>query len=266
MANGGTGGGGGDRAAGIGGSSVAGPGGSGVAGAAGTALRILSIDFVGAVPVSTPPDAGATEGGADGGTGRLRLISIPMDSSEVAGVKAAANWNSAVGASGSLSALALSDGTASMTTVTWACPATPGGTGIYGVGLVDAPGTTRMLNGYLDPTSPGAPASVIINGLPPEIANQGYDVYVYTLNHANTAMISSRYTLGGITFTVSQIVPAPTAAPVWVTLPPNRAIGAANYLAFRGLHGASFTLTAMPNSTVPRAPVNGIQIVSPSGS
>jgi hypothetical protein len=150
--------------------------------------------------------------------------------------------------------------------VTWASPPTPESTGIHGVGLADAPGSARMLNGYLDPTSPTAPASVYVSNLSAEMANRGYDVYVYTLNHLVSGMLSSKYTLGGITYFVVQASSSSTAAPLWSTRPAGRASGAANYLAFRNLRGASFTLLATPNSSVHGAPVNGIQIVSPPGS
>jgi len=43
--------------------------------------------------------------------------------------------------------------------------------------------------------------------------------------------------------------------------------GAGNYVVFRNLTGASFTLTATPDSgSTKRAPVNGLQIVAPTGS
>jgi hypothetical protein len=43
--------------------------------------------------------------------------------------------------------------------------------------------------------------------------------------------------------------------------------GAGNYIIFRNVTGAAFTLTATPGTgTATRAPVNGLQIVSPTGS
>jgi hypothetical protein len=43
--------------------------------------------------------------------------------------------------------------------------------------------------------------------------------------------------------------------------------GMGNYIIFRNVTGAAFTLTAQPpTGTVARAPVNGMQIVSPPGS
>ena len=45
---------------------------------------------------------------------------------------------------------------------------------------------------------------------------------------------------------------------------PATSVGTGNYVVFRGLLGAGFTLTATPGastSTVRRAPVNGLQIV-----
>ena len=39
-----------------------------------------------------------------------------------------------------------------------------------------------------------------------------------------------------------------------------------NTVIFRNVTGTSFTLTATPVSGTPRAPVNGLQIVSPTGT
>jgi hypothetical protein len=226
-------------------------GGAGAGGAAGP--LVLSIDFVGAVPR------------AAGGAGGTTLMAIPMAPTEVAGVKAAANWNSAVGPMGSLAALKLSDASVTAASVTWHAPPVTGSVGIYGVSLVDAPGNARMMNGYLDPTSIGMPATVMVDSLPPAFVAGGYDVYVYTLGHLDSGARTYNYTLAGATFSVSQTGLSPTTVPPFV-LAPTTNPRAGNYVIFRNVAGASFTLTATPGTGTPRAPVNGIQIVSPTGS
>jgi hypothetical protein len=241
---------------GIGGGGDAGPvgrdaGGADAGGAAGP--LILSIDFVGAVPR------------AAGGAGGTTLMAISMAPTEVAGVKAAENWNSAVDAMGSLGALKLSDGSVTAASVTWHAPLVTGSVGIYGVNLLDAPGNARMMNGYLDPTSIGMPATVMVDSLPPAFVAGGYDVYVYALGHLDSGTRTYNYTLGGATFSVSQTGPSPTTVPPFV-LAPTTNPRAGNYVIFRNVAGASFTLTATPGAGTPRAPVNGIQIISPTGS
>jgi hypothetical protein len=135
---------------------------------AGARQVIISIDFIGG---SVPA------GGTSGGT----LVAAPaMGATETAGVKAAANWNGAANISGTLAALREGDGTVTAATVTWNSPVTAGNPGEWINGYADAPGNTRMMNGYLDPTSATAPATVKIAGLPASLSG-GYDVYVYTL-------------------------------------------------------------------------------------
>jgi hypothetical protein len=122
-----------------------------------------------------------------------------------------------------------------------------------------------MMNGYLDPLAPAAPATVIVGNLPPEIVTPGYDVYVYVSGDTPAAQTRTyRYAIGAVTQMVAQIGPAPTTFPGFTLAP---AGGAGNYIVFRNLTGPSFTLTATPGTgTATRAPVNGIQIVSPTGS
>jgi hypothetical protein len=63
---------------------------------------------------------------------------------------------------------------------------------------------------------------------------------------------------------VSQTGPTSTAFTGFKLAPAN---GAGNYFVFHAVTGATFTLTATPSTGVtPRAPVNGLQIVSPPGS
>ena len=65
-------------------------------------------------------------------------------------------------------------------------------------------------------------------------------------------------------FSVSQTGPTPTSFTAFALAPPG---AAGNYIVFRNLTAAAFTLTATPGTgSAPRAPVNGVQIVSPTGS
>ncbi len=234
----------------------AGTGGMGTGGAAtgGAGARIISIDFVGGLP-------------GTGGAGGTTLTPVPMAATETAGVKLVANWNSAATPAGTRAALLASDGLATTASVTWSAPA-PGEPGIYGIGYTNTAGNARMMNGYLDPTSPTMPATIAVTGLPPSITTGGYDVYVYVAGNMGSGTRTYQYAIGALTATVTQIGPAPpmpATFPGFTAVPSNN--GAGNYVVFRNLTGASFTLTATPPSTgFPRAPVNGLQIVSPTGS
>ena len=182
-----------------------------------------------------------------------------MAATESAGVKSAANWNAAPGITGTLPGLSLANGTVTTATATWSAAAS------WSLAFKDAPGNVRMMNGYLDPIASTSPATVTVSALPPWITAGGYDVYVYCLTDSNSGETrTGSYKIGSTTFTVVQTGPVATAFAGFV-LAPNQ--GAGNYVVFRNVTGSSFTLTATPSGgTVPRAPVNGIQIVWPSGT
>ena len=217
----------------------------GQSGAGGLQQLIVSIDFIGG--------RAATSG----------IVDAPaMTATETAGVKLAANWNGAGNAAGTLANLRAADGTLTTAAVTWNAPANAGNTGVWTNGFADAAGNIRMINGYLDPTSSALPATVKVTGLPAAIAG-GYDVYVYAYGDIpDTATRTYQYALGS-SFTVSQTGPSATV-PGFTRAPPG---GAGNYILYRNVSGASFTLTATPGTgPQSRAPINGIQIVWPSGS
>jgi hypothetical protein len=188
-----------------------------------------------------------------------------MAATETAGFKPATHWNSAIGLNGTASALVSSDGATTDAAVTWSSPFRSGSTGIWHIGFADSPGDVRMMNGYLDPSDPAMPGTVTVSGLPTSVAAPGYDVYVYTLGDiANNPTRTYRYTIGATSFTVSQSGATPTTFGGYKLAPQN---GAGNYVVFKSVTGTSFTLTATPvGGTQMRAPVNGIQIVSPTGS
>ena len=134
------------------------------------------------------------------------------------------------------------------------------------VGFADMPGNTRMMNGYLDPVLASKPAVVTVSGLPASITAGGYDVYVYVTGDIGTGTNTRtyNYAIGTAMLTVSQTGPTPTSFSSFTLAPSG---GAGNYIVFRNLTAATFTLTATPGTgTNTRAPVNGLQIVSPTGS
>ena len=223
----------------------AGTGGSATGGA--TKSVVISVDFVGGVP------------GSD------RTIKA-MAASESAGVKPATYWNSAPGSAGALSSLVSAAGTLSAASITWNSPFRSGtDSGTYSLYFADAPGDVRMMNGYLDPSSASvSPAIIDVTGLAAPMSS-GYDVYVYCYGQIATPVTrTSRYAIGSTTHTVTQKGPS-AAAFAGYTLAPEQGDG--NYVVFRNVTGTGFTLTAQPGAdSMLRAPVNGIQIVYPSGS
>jgi hypothetical protein len=121
-----------------------------------------------------------------------------------------------------------------------------------------------MMNGYLEAVSTSTPATITVSNLPAALTSGGYDVYVYVTGEVSMGTRRYRYTIGGVTQTVSQTGPTPNRFSGYALAP---ADGAGNYIVFRRVTGTSFTLTATPApGTITRAPVNGLQIVWPAGS
>lgn len=234
-------------------------GGASSGGAGGAAQRILSLDFIG----------GMSMGGVGGVSG-----TVQMAPSEIAGVKPAANWNGAPGPTGSLTALLLSDGTtASGASVSWNAPTNATGAGVFALGYADMPGDIRMLNGYLDPAWSAVPSSpttvVTFSDLPATVTAGGYDVYVYVVGSImSTQTRGYNYALGTAAFHVTQTGPTSTSPPSpypYVLAPDG---GSGNYVVFRNVMGSTFSLQVKPDAggSVLRSPINGMQIVWPSGS
>ena len=241
----------------------------GAAGGGGTVVpRILSIDFVGGTTRTDSSSSGAAgRAGAAGGASGTTADFMPlpaMSPTEVAGVKPVAHWNSAQGPMGQITGLAQSDATLTAATATWNSPPGASGPGVWRNGFADAPGNTRMMNGYLDPLSTAMPATVTVSNLPADMAAAGYDVYVYCVGEVPSGTRTYRYAIGTSSITVAQTGPSPTTFSGFVLA---AAGGSGNYIVFRNVTGSAFTLTATPApGTIPRAPVNGIQLVSPPGS
>ena len=174
-----------------------------------------------------------------------------MAPTEIAGVYPAAHWNSAATAVGALTALLESDGTPSAASVTWDSG------GVWQLPVPDAPGDTRMMTGYLDPRTTSL---VVVSDLPQALTATGYDVYVYANGEVPAAVTrAASYAIGA----VREVVTQPALTPFAGTFIPAVNAGFGNYVVFRGVTGASFTLTVRPVSgTGLRAPVNGLQIVT----
>jgi hypothetical protein len=169
--------------------------------------------------------------------------------------------------------LKLSDGSTSAASITWNAPIPAGEVGLWTLGYTDAPGDVRMMNGYLDPiwtaVPTTAPTILTVSGLPTSIASGQYDVYVYTYANVTTDTRSYQYGLGAMYQTVTQSTNPPVTppSPYAYTSANDNMVG--THVVFDGITGTSFSVTAKPLSGTNnrlRAPVNGIQIVWPSGS
>jgi len=219
----------GGSAAGTGGS-AGGKGGSGggAGGAtdAGAPPLAISVDFVGGSPTVMAP-------------------------TELAGVVRVPQWNPAAGATGSILTLATSTGAATTAAVSWA------GENVFQLGIADTAGDNRMMNGYLDPFGM---ATVSISALPSTFTARGYDVYVYANGAVGAGDTrTGTYSVAGMNMTVTQGAGTPFAG----TFTQAIGGGTGNYVVFRGLTAASFSLNATPaTGQTKRAPVNGMQIVA----
>jgi hypothetical protein len=228
-------------------------GGPGDAGAdAAVAPIIISIDFVGGQPA---------------GSGVWGVVA--MDPNELAGVKPATHWNSAPGDTGTLTLLVSSSGSATAASANWNVPEV-GGQSIWSNSFTDAPGNTRMMTGYIEARSVDHPGTISVTDLPAQVSS-GYDVYVYCYSAVDSGDTRNyQYTIGSTTYSVSQPSPTSSSFPGYAQAVggDGGTAGAGNYVVFRNLTGSSFTLIAQPRGStwgVERAPVNGIQVVYPSG-
>ena len=239
------------------------------------------------------PTAQSASVAVDFTSSRNDLGQAPMSPGEQAGaVVRQPNWNStpqpAAGqqaVSGTLPNLKNQAGQTTAASVTFAAPNNYSNR--YNEG---ADGDYHMMDGYLDPSA-DAPATVTFSNLP--FAGT-YDVYVYADGDSGEFGENWRvgtYTISGAgsgNASVSKGDPIQNyEGNTWVYdegsdyyavrpaggLPddrnPMKPVGGGNYIVFRGVSGSSFTLTAQGNAQLtasaqgdlPRAPVNGIQIV-----
>jgi hypothetical protein len=226
--------------------------------------------------VETPPAAGD-------GTYKIGLnfganqVNATLAASDAAGVEPQSNWNNLSGQNGTNATLmAWSDGnTAEATTasVIWSSNGTWASTG-GGEENNKFTGTDRtLMTGYLD-TSENSTTSVTITNLPSAVTTDGYDVYVYILggvpNKGGAYRILDAAT-GAVLkdYVLAQSPANPTNyTAVPMTLGTTNAIG--TYLLFTGLSAPAIKVEATTangkgfGSTAFRAPINAIQLISPS--
>jgi hypothetical protein len=182
-------------------------------------------------------------GGNNGGTTQSQ-----MGSTEWAGVVRQQNWNSFTGSSETTGRTLVDDrGAASGATVTWSS------NGYWDTNIPDQGGDRRMMLGYL---SSAGTTTVTVSGLPQDYSDSGYDVFVYSDGDNNTDRRAGRFSIGAISATNTD-APSSTFGGTYRE--------GSNYVQLRALTGTSFTLTAIPltgpTTGLPRAPLNGIQIV-----
>ena len=197
---------------------------------AGSSTNVVSIDFVG--------------------------TDVPMAPSEVAGVVAKSNWNSANGATSS-SPLALVDetGTPTNLTITWTSD------DVWEQSITDQPGNVRMMKGYLDNGFQDT-TTVTVNGLPSD--PNGFKIYVYADGAITSGSDSGIYQVSGPGITTSSITLTykTTFSGTFTQATVSSPVG--NYVVLTIPNVSGFTLSAIPSTSTngyERAPVNGIQIV-----
>jgi hypothetical protein len=177
-----------------------------------------------------------------------------MSATESAGVVARPNWNNAAGATRS-TPLALKDeaGAATGATVVWTSD------NVWSTPIADQAGNARLMKGYLD-TGLGNASTVTVAGLP----TAAYDVYVYADGDNGSGTRTGGYQISGAGMTTTTIDLTDAAATNFSAAFVQASNSNGNYVKF-GINAGGFTLRAIPGQASdgrPRAPVNGIQIVS----
>lgn len=186
-------------------------------------------------------------GGKNEGTVQAR-----MARSESAGVVPQQHWNSFTGPTPKAGQpLVDNNGATTGATVTWKAG------GMWDTNAADVPGNGRMMLGFL---SNGTEATTVtVTGIPARFAATGYDVYVYS-DGDNNELRAAKFAIGAIE-AVNRDALNKTFTGTFVE--------GANYVCLRGVTGSGFTLTATaltgPKTGMPRAPINGIQIVQRPG-
>ncbi|MBI4660836.1 MAG: hypothetical protein HY735_18525, partial [Verrucomicrobia bacterium] len=217
--------------------------------------------------------------------------SASLASADVAGAIPQANWNNLAGRTGTnTTVVAEAAGTSRATAVrvqwasnnTWANipgaspPAPESGNRTETNNSFPTNSTDRVLmRGYLD-TGNTTTTSVTLSDLPPQLTGGRYDVYVYALGgvaarggayrvlDAATGQVLRDYVLAQS--------PANPTDLVQVPILPVPQYGSGDYLVFSGLSSSSIIIeatTVVPfgfGGTSPRAPINAVQLVSPSSA
>jgi hypothetical protein len=203
-----------------------------------------------------------------------------LAATDVAGAEdaAQANWNNLAGQAGSTNSIvAQVDGTTPETTTTsvvWASNNTWASTGI-GEENNEFTGANRtLMTAYLD-TTDNSTTTVTITNLPAALTGEGYDVYVYTLGGVPNKGGAYRILDAASGATLQDYVrvqpPAdPTAHVEAPTADPSSTNNIGTYVVFTGLSASAITVEATTangqgfGSSAFRAPINAIQLVSPS--
>jgi hypothetical protein len=199
---------------------------------------------------------------------------------EIAGVDsvAQANWNSANPAASSAEPVKLVadvKGVSATTsaTVEWTSANTWASTG-RGEENNNLTGSDHaLMAGYLD-SGAATTSKVTLTGLPTQLTSgTGYDVVVYTMGGVPNRGGSYRITdangteLKGYVYAMTPALPTGWVRAIPGTDPTVHVAG--NYLVFKGLTASSIILEGTtengPFSDTPRAPINAVQLVSPTG-
>lgn len=248
-----------------------------------TYILVDNIRVMGPNPVETYAvglNFGADE--ADGSkTGTLAAT-------DKAGVPEAAqaNWNNLSLLSGTNTTIVADvNGTAEPTTlsVIWNSANTWSSTGRGEENNAFTGADKALMTGYLD-TGNATTSTVQIASIPAKLTDGGYDVYVYAMGGVGGRGGSYRIldAATGKVLRDSIRAQSPTKPTAYVEVPANLGaggygastlvFGAGNYLVFRGLTASAITVEARTAAAgggvgfggTPRAPINAIQLVSPS--
>jgi len=202
-----------------------------------------------------------------------------LSSKEVAGVPtvAQANWNNAEGnvSDAALPLVADVGGTASKTTATaeWlGSPNTWSSTGRGEENIAFIGSDRSLMTGFLD-TGNSTTTQITISGLPAQLTGGKYDVVVYSIGGvaerggAFRVVDASGNVLSGYQ---TILAPANPSAYKQLVAPDATTAAYANYVLFKGLSASSIIIEATTENGrgqggTPRAPVNAVQLVSPSG-
>ena len=148
----------------------------------------------------------------------------------------------------------MSTGSSTTATVSWSS------NNIWETQITDQAGNARMMKGYLD-TASATTTTVNFTGLPSNAA--GYNVYVYADGDNPSASRTGIYQISGAGITTTSISLTDVAGTNFSGTFTQGNNSAGNYVVFT-INATSFTISGTPGSStdaVPRAPINGIQVV-----
>lgn len=229
-----------------------------------SAALVAAVISLGASTVASAQNIGIKFASDDAGTETSTL-----NPTDIAGVIPAANWNNLPGPTGTdVGSLVYNNASNAATpsgiTVTWTSPNTWRST--TGNNMFPAGPNRVLTNGYLDSNNTAAGGVMItVNGVDAALRAPAYDVYVYFVGDSG-ANRGGGYTVTSGAQTLLKYGSSMGNPTTFVEDPgTDQDLSVdGNYLRFRGITGASFTLTSNTEQTNPngfRAPVNAIQIV-----